>query len=174
MPKVKYGRRHLSDRRKRCERLWQDRVKLDDITNTRAECTSALAGDFFSQLHTESISIPSSLSNWLVHRDANHIEFLLLKSGSETNPSAIKFSVVLHKSLEFTIRVFGKQIHSGVTIFQGLDHIQSCQDLEVICTGLQNANICRGNDDESFMEILENKPDKVIRNLIVKGCCCIH
>ena len=184
MPKIKKGRRHHHYQPKCAERRWQSKIKqtpLQVVTNTiqntqcqdqrtaivtktRAETsssddiTSSPERDHpSSQFDHVKATMPPELSGWHVYMD-NKIIQLSLISCSLSEPSVVKITLTVQKNLQWTVYVYGHLLRSDHDIickYPGF--IQSGQDIQNICDTLQQSNVCKGNDEPEFIDLLVSR-----------------
>lgn len=162
MPKVKHGRRHYHYKVKNIEwRLSAQSVQLPTETaNTPAE---PLVDDFFSQLQ-DSSALP--LENWHIYKSPECVELSLLHN-SPPQPSAVKVSLTIYRSLCWAVRLYGKLLPPQPYLQRFPDTICSLEVLKGICTTLSTISIWSGNDDESFVQLLDERNGVITNKEVV-------
>lgn len=162
MPKVKHGRRHNHYRVKNCERSSTKKV-LQDITNVgvQAELPTETAyipmaqsdRDFFDEVQSSKVLV---LENWHVFRSPECIEFSLLQN-LPPKPSVVKFTLTLYKNLHWVVRLYGRLLTCQSFLAKFPVTISSFEELETTCNSLSTLNVCLGNNDESFVKLLDQR-----------------
>ena len=160
MPKVKHGRRHYHDKLKNSERHQSakstGRTKVAQLpteaTNTPAEPP---VEDFFSQLQE------SSVENWHVYKAPECVELSQLHN-SPPQPSAVKISLTIYSSLCWTVRLYGKLLTTQPLLRRLPSTISTFEELRITCTALSTIVICSGNDEKSFVQLLEERGGAIL------------
>ena len=156
MPKVKHGRRQNHYRVKNSER--------------RSLVKKSPEGTPLAQLPTESANIPtaqdlftylssatsSPLKNWHFYKGPECVELSLLHN-SPPQPSVVKFTLTLYKNLYWVVRLYGKLLTNQLFLEKFPHRITSFEELKSICDSLGTINVCVGNDDVSFVQLVENR-----------------
>lgn len=148
MPKVKKGRRsHYSfSRVKNYERTWQGHVK---------ESTSPEVNSDASLQSLCVPSLPSTLSKWHIVKTESNIELSYLQGSA---PITVKYSVMIKDDLRWNVRVYGKLVSEHNAIFNELPHSIRCADeITMICRYIEKLFICKGNNDDDFVEIVKKR-----------------
>ena len=163
MPKSKRGRRHHHYRVKNYERKCQNQKPMQDVANTiTVRPDNETTSSFFQQL-TASSDLSERLPAWHIYKHTNFMEFSLLDV-RPPHPSVVKISLTLTSNLHWSVKVYGK-LCSISTIYNNCPvTIRSFENLYQLCKFLNEANVCHGNNDDTFIELLKSR-EGTIRNV---------
>ena len=154
MPKTKKGRRHhYSASKKHYSGTYQcHRSPLRDVSNS----TSV---NSIIPLETLALAHPPG---WQISNNADTLEMSLLANHST---SAITFSVKIRKNLRWEVRVHDNALPVGSKIYDELPTlVTSTEFFNVICSTIQSLNVCEGNSDDFFIEMIRNKGGEIKKN----------
>ncbi len=146
MPKIRAGRRHHLYKSKNSERK---RQTLQTITNT---IDNQDAIDLFEGLKQELSS--SLLSGWHVFANSDTIQMSLV-SNSPPEPSVVRIILTVHKHFKWAVHVYGKVVPSNSGFVRKFPTcLKTKEEVHHICTSLQGAALCEGNNDDRFIELV--------------------
>lgn len=156
MPKTKRGRRQHHYKVKNGERLWQKRKQLHDVTNlTTPRLEMETVSSFFEQM--QSSDALSGFSKWHFYKTTDIVELSMVHN-SPPNPSIVKLSLTIFSNLKWTVKVYGQPVavnNSILCVCPVL--INSFDDLRSVCKILSEANLCQGNNETNFIQLLESR-----------------
>ena len=165
MPKVKHGLRLNQYRVKNCERKQQAKTGTSSTTVRAAELPTETAcvpvgGNFFSRLQS---SKPSILDNWHAYSSHEYVEYSIVEN-SPPLPSIVKFTLTIYNNLHWAVRIYSKLLTAPSILSQFPATITSTESLDSVCTSLTSRKLCVGNEDESFVSLVEAKGGVVTNN----------
>lgn len=147
MPKVKYGRRRNHYRAKNAELKKTPLANISNITSPQ-EAQDADFG-FFDCL-------TGAPGNWHFFKSKQSVEFTSLQE-SPLQPTIVKYNLTLFKDLHWEVRLYGKLIPTQSFENKLPLTITSNDELNHVCEFLTSVNVCSGNNDDSFVKLLEEK-----------------
>ena len=118
---------------------------LQDVTNI---INRSVQG-FYSNLQSLT-SLPPCLANWHMSKFPDGIEISQL-TGS---PPTVKFNLTIQQHLSWAVTLYGQLIASVNFLSKLPTTINSIDTLTFVCTSLEEAATCPGNDDSSFVKLL--------------------
>ena len=99
---------------------------------------------------------------WQISNNADTLEMSLLANPST---SVIKLSVKTRKNLRWEVRVYDNALPVDSKIYDELPTlVTSTEFLNVICSTIQSMNVCEGNRDDFFIEMIRNKGGEIKKN----------
>ena len=128
-----------------------------ETSNSQENITSNKRDHPRSQFDCVKAELSQSLSGWHLYTDSDTIQLSLI-SNAPPEPSVVRMTLTIHKTLQWDVCVHGKLLSpSHAIICKHPNLIQSEQDVQSICIDLQEAVPCEGNSDKEFVDLLVNR-----------------
>ncbi len=161
MPKIKRGRRHHYSlgRQKSYERTWQSCSSTSSAITTPVNCnaitTPVNCSDAISSLEQLNISSAiSQLPRWHSTQGKDRVELSFFQGSS----GIVKYSITINDNFKWSVRVYGRPVPDCNDMFDEFPSTASTAGVIVsICTAIERMNLCEGNNDDVFVNIINGK-----------------